>query len=355
MALLDLPTELLLPTLGYLPVRSLLKFSQCSRHARSLANSSLHTLGLDFCSELHPWNTPLVSRRFLQLKLTARSSERIPQISNDRTELHFREDEHQNNVVVKVRDVNTYDYNTLANFQVCLASSILYRHYEGLRYLDFTVSVFVSPMAKAIAQLPVLRSLFINIVDIRCGKNLPISSVDLQRQAWRVLATSAVWRRDLRVLKIQNAALTTSDLLGLLVGNTHCHQLQLTDCKSIGNLLWDFLGGDWSGQSTLQVLAIKGCGGHLDESVLEAIGRLRTLQVRLVMRTCLEDIALTLCYSIWISKAALNGTRRKSKNGTTMFGTFQLSYNQGLAFSQGWMCLKLIPMTHTMTTNDLGQ
>ncbi|OAL06065.1 hypothetical protein IQ06DRAFT_75205 [Phaeosphaeriaceae sp. SRC1lsM3a] len=174
-SLLDLPPEILIPTLALLPNRSVLNFSQCSRYARSLANSSLHTLNIAF----RPPSPREESRRATKYSRLAGSSIRRRyctkqcletrhmhpcQLIHQRQESALRiEQTESDRTIVRVPNAELYDYGTLVNFHSALLSSILQRHYNALQNLDILICAITVPIAKAITQICSLRKLSITI------------------------------------------------------------------------------------------------------------------------------------------------------------------------------------------------
>jgi hypothetical protein len=83
-SLLDLPPELIVHTLSYLPIPALLRFGQTCRHSQSLANSSLHTLSLGiYTSRTSGAISKLVATQYPQPK-TAKSVFALPEPTSSR-------------------------------------------------------------------------------------------------------------------------------------------------------------------------------------------------------------------------------------------------------------------------------
>jgi hypothetical protein len=289
--LLDLPPELLIPTLALLPPSSLLKFSQCSRYAQSLANSSLHTLNLEFGPPSYQEDFFLPTRR-----MPVEPSSRFFPLSSRRRSLatkhsHFhmlgRRDNQastSSNAIykstIRIHNADSYGYSALISFQSVLLSSILARHRNALQNIDITLWAFTVPMAKAISELSALRFLSVRVQEPYFTKRSPQESCKAaQLAAWQILATSTVWAGRLLVLKIENADITDSCLFRLLEKNPYCRNLSLIKCALISSALWDFLGMDWKGRDTLQTLVVAECGGMLNTATLELIGKFQRLEV----------------------------------------------------------------------------
>jgi hypothetical protein len=182
--------------------------------------------------------------------------------------------------MIRVEDAHTYEYGTLVNFHSALLSSILVRHQNALRNVHISVWAFTTPIAEATSHLRALRSLSIRVEDGSYARTAHRGRAVEQHAAWKVLAASTAWGSRLRVLKIENADLTELHLFTLLTNNSHCLELQLIACASVGKALWNFLGNTWRGRATLQSLAIGGCGGFLDLESLKIIEKMKGLKVR---------------------------------------------------------------------------
>lgn len=247
-SLLDLPPELLSQILESLPVQALLRFSQTSRLARTLANSNLHTLNLAI--------KPICGRA-----------------ANDYCE--------QRNCI-RIPDASTYDYGVLLQFHNALLVSVVTRHAVMLRTLDLSLWTLTTPIAEVISTLFALRDLSIKVEDDLYARSVPRSSIALekkeQNKAWDLLGLGAVWKPRLRRFKIQNADLTTAQLRKLLEHSRYCEEIWLGGCRFIDKDVWVFLGHEWEGRSTLQRLHVAHCGFLIEEKSLEAISGLTGLQ-----------------------------------------------------------------------------
>jgi hypothetical protein len=297
-SLFEIPSELLIAILTFLPNKSLLKFSQCSRYAHSLANSSLHTLNLVIQPPPYRRDSFVPTHRTTPNELLAHILSSSPkrlmarQAHLGQVNLHKKDGEASIDkkdpyqTVIRVEDAHTYEHGTLVNFHSALLSSILTRHQNALRNVDISVWAFTTPIAKTVSQLYALRSLSIRIEDSFYARIAHRSRAGEQQTAWEVLAASTASGSRLRVLKLENADLTEIQLFKLLSNNTHCRELQFITCASIGKALWDYLGRNWEGRAALQSLAVGGCGGFLDQVGLKAIEELKGLQVRYL--TCLN-------------------------------------------------------------------
>jgi hypothetical protein len=177
-----------------------------------------------------------------------------------------------------MKEALRYDYGTLINFHSALLSNILARHNNALRNIDITIWSFTVPIAKAIAKLHALRRLSITIQDCYFARSAQRKYAHEQSAAWEVLANS--WSGSLQSLSIENTDIEELQLFKLLARNSTCRELRLRSSSSIGEGLWDFLGGKWLGRNTLRILAAGGCGGDLNEAALESIGSMKQLQVR---------------------------------------------------------------------------
>jgi hypothetical protein len=292
-SLLSIPPELLVNILAFLPIQPLLKFSQTSRYAHSLASSSLHTLSL----EIHPsrvsaliahvattqYPQPKETTSFFLLPHHASSSEQ-----GDSSEVSYmaKDPSTLNNpykVSVLIPDAQTFDYTTLLNFHTALTSSVLFRHGATLRHLDLSLWTLTIPTAKALAGLPALRVLSIRIEDFPQVRAVPHTRATTQRteerEAWSLLTQTAIWAPRLNALRIEGGELNTAQLSILLSKVRWCRELWFCKCVMIDYSLWKFLASEWKGRSVLQILGVSRCGGKLDEEVLDWIGGLKSLRV----------------------------------------------------------------------------
>ncbi|KAF2867216.1 hypothetical protein BDV95DRAFT_503111 [Massariosphaeria phaeospora] len=256
-SLLNMPPELLVQILAFLPVQALLKFSQTSQYSHSLAKSSLHTLALG----IH----------------TTRVSSAPP-----------HEDDPYN-VSVVIPDAQAFDYLTLLSFHTALTTNILFRHGSTLRNLHLSLWTLTEPTSRALASLSALRVLSIRIEAFPHLRAVPHSRFAQQRveqhKAWSLLASTAAWAPRLHALRIDGAELNTRQLTTLLRPSRWCRELWISNCAMVGPELWTFLASEWEARSALQVLGVMNCGGQLDEHVLDLIGALDGLQF-LSLRGC---------------------------------------------------------------------
>jgi hypothetical protein len=290
--LLDLPPELLVPTITLLPLKSLLRFSECSRYARSLANASLRTLDLEFgppsylddlCSttlraSLHPSNRFFSSR---VISLVAKHARLHTANLDGRDREASTNNKMAYKTIVRIHDAHRHEHPTLVHLHSALLSSILGRYRHGLQKIDITVWAFTTPVAKAISELSALRSLSVKVQEPYYIRSPPQNCETAQLAAWQILVTSSAWAGRLLVLRIENADIAESSLFGVLDNNPFCQALSLRKCASIRQTLWRFLAMDWHGRDALHSLVIEEHGVILNNAALEEIGKLGGLQVSL--------------------------------------------------------------------------
>lgn len=299
-SLLDFPPELLVHTLSFLPIRSLLNFSETCRYSHSLAKSSLYALSLGiYTTRISGIISCLSGAQYPKPKLTDSlfSSTNAPPVSStvprkvrrDSYELNSREgivldNQDPYKVSVSIPDAQSFDSTTLLAFHTALTKSILVRHGGVLRNLELSLWTLTIPVAKAISQLSALRALSLRIEDFPHIRSMPRRLVAShhaeQRDAWGILTEKAVWAPRLQALRVEGGELSSAQLFVLLRRSRWCRELWLSKCPLIGKELWSFLGNEWThGRAALNVLGIMRCGGQLDEDVLDAIGSLDRLQV----------------------------------------------------------------------------
>lgn len=292
-SLLQLPPEILIPTLALLPNQTILKFSQCSRYARSLANSSLHTLNVVFQSPSLRKDFDLFSRRPLSTGssirrrycteecLGGRHVHPCQLIHQRQGSLLSDEELESKKCIIRVPDAELYEYATLVNFHSALLSSILGRHRTALRNLDLSIWALTVPMAKGVSRIYALRELSITIQDCFQERGSRSRFLAEQAAAWDVLCISAASAGRLSILHLENGDLTHRQLFRLLDNNPRCQELTLRKCGGIEKELWKFMGEEWQGRSSLRALTVAHCGGTLGRTTLEGIGKLKGLEVRI--------------------------------------------------------------------------
>lgn len=262
--LLDLPTEIISQILAPLPTSSLLRFSETSHHARTLANANLHTLSLGIAP-------PTLSRpKLLNIDQT---SEPTSTTSNSTKSPY--------SIWLQISKAQTYEYWTLFNFQSALVTSILKRHGTMLQHLEISVWALTLPMVSAIENLRALRRFSLRIERIIGGRRSCVAvKREEQEKAWELLTKSTpVWSRRLMALKLENCDLKVDQLAILLKESRDCEELGLDRCRYFGKGLWTWLM-EWEGTGKLKVLNVADCGGQLGDVSRMAMGKLNGLQVR---------------------------------------------------------------------------
>jgi hypothetical protein len=289
-SLLELPAELLISTLALLPIQDVYKFSHCSRYARCLANSSLHTLNLDFCPPPHRQDFYLYTRRVtlptsskhvrspLRRRILTEHTQLCRMSSTTPNARVSLDEEGLHKVLVLIQDAQAYEYEILINFHSSLLSCILAR-YHNIQNLDIFVWALTVPMAKAIPELAGLRSLSIVVHETVYARTAQRDYTAVQNAAWQVLATSTAWTDRLRNIKIQNADIIEAEMYKFLEHAPKCLELRIINCEAVSTALWHFLGDEWKGRSTLRFLKIADCGVILNEAALKAIDKMKALQV----------------------------------------------------------------------------
>ncbi|OCK77631.1 hypothetical protein K432DRAFT_384527 [Lepidopterella palustris CBS 459.81] len=301
--LLNLPPELLLHILSFLPIQALLKFSQTSRSAHALATSSLHTLSLGIyttriagvISRLGSTSLPIPQKitsvfacppSSLETSISSirasssGDSTRSGSFFDSEPDLFRQSDPYR--ISVLIPDAQTFDYDTLLAFHNALTSSILTRHCSTLRHLDISLWTLTAPVAHALTTLPALRVLALRI-DHPHARSIPRSRRVVQsaneRAAWELLVSDSPWAERLQALRIEGGEVSGSQLGKLLSKNHFCREIWLGKCYRLGKEIWKFLGSEWKGRFALRVLGVMRCGGELDEEDLELVGGLCGLKV----------------------------------------------------------------------------
>ncbi|KAF2109236.1 hypothetical protein BDV96DRAFT_652090 [Lophiotrema nucula] len=296
-SLLNLPPELLVNILSFLPIPALLKFSETCHCSHGLANSSLHTLSLG----IHPTRVSgiisrLAATQYASPKLIGSAFSLPNQSSNsilyDRagtydkrrnfstSELLSSNDPYK--VSVLIPDSQVFEYVTLLSFHTALTKSILLRHGGTLRNLDLSLWTLTKPIAKALSNLTAVRALSIRIEEFPHVRAVPRSRIARQRvherEAWDVLTSQAIWAPRVTALRLEGGELDTAQLTTLLSKSRWCRELWVCKCPGVGKEVWSFLANEWEGRTALKILGVMKCGSQLDEAVLEMIGELKGLQ-----------------------------------------------------------------------------
>lgn len=309
--LLSFPPEVLVTILSFLPVKSLLRFSQTCRYSHALATSSLHSLSLGiYTSRISGIVSCLSATQFPQPKhvQSAFSSGSHPILSSSRYRSVYMDDEELQalteterdcrdpfTVPISIPDSEKYDPTTLLMFHSALIESILKRHGRTLKRLELAVWTLTIPVAKALAAMPALRSLSIRTEDFPQARGFPRltakSRRSEEREAWRILTETAVWAPQLQALRIEGGQLSSTQLSKLLCKSRWCRELWLCKCSLIGPDLWRFIGDGWqNGRLALRILGVMRCGGQIDQDVLDVIGSLNGLQVCVVFSPTRSEV-----------------------------------------------------------------
>lgn len=250
--LLKLPPEILLQILSNLSIQPLLRFAQTSHYACSLAYTDLKALSLAICpSHRASWHNKLF--------------------------IHQHKPAHNLHAAVQIPQACDFNYPTLLTFHNKLIAGILRRHASTLQKLELTVWTLSPPIASAIVTLPALKELSIRLDSTQA---MPRAYTSLQRReevtAWDLLAATPSWTYLLQTLQIANAELSATQLLGITDGATGLRDLRLSSCEMLTSSIWDA-----ARFSRLHRLGVTDCANvHVNETAVEAISKMRKLQVR---------------------------------------------------------------------------
>ncbi|KAK7538615.1 uncharacterized protein J3D65DRAFT_551573 [Phyllosticta citribraziliensis] len=232
--LTSLPSELLLHILSYLPIRSLLAFSETSRMAYILASSSLQTLSLG----IYPNRANTVAHV-------------IPKASEHRP-------------------------NTLLTFHTALTSSILSRYCVSMRNLELSVWALTPPIADALASLKNVRCLSLRVEDPSPSffRAMPEAGSGTE---WNKFADA--WGR-LETLRLMGAEISDWQLCRILERNPGLKELWLKKCPDVGRDLLKYMAEEWDGRLGLDALSLIECDAavEIDEEAMEYIGELTNLK-----------------------------------------------------------------------------
>ncbi|KAF2814716.1 uncharacterized protein BDZ99DRAFT_515494 [Mytilinidion resinicola] len=297
--LLALPPELLVNILSFLPITSLLKFSETSHASHALATSSLHTLSLSIhttriggiMSRLGATTLPTpknTASAFASARnaLSASFTESIPRSSrSSQSSLGIAEDSILRSgphaVHVLIPNAHTFDPSTLLAFHNALISSVLTRHKTTLRHLDLSLWSLTPHIAHALKSLPALRTLSLRIEDPNArstSRRIRLAHRLEECVAWDILAEDASWASALQALRIDGAQVSTAQLGKLLSCNHLCRELWVCKCHNVDRDVWRYLGSEWKGRTGLQVLGVLKSYVDIEEEDLEFIGGMEGLK-----------------------------------------------------------------------------
>ncbi|KAK7556825.1 hypothetical protein IWX50DRAFT_214376 [Phyllosticta citricarpa] len=303
--LLSLPSELLLHILSYLPIKSLLAFSETSRMAYILASSSLQTLSLG----IYPNRvSSLISQ------LSSSSPTASPFSRSARSSLHesaivtsgetstsslFNE---ANTIAHVIPKASEHRPNTLLSFHTALTSSILSRYSVSMRNLELSVWALTPPIADALASLKNVRCLSLRVEDpfgrgflrrwiINWGSTTddedisPRSSPSFFR-AMPEAASGTEWNKfsdawgRLETLRLMGAGISDWQLCRILERNPGLKELWLKKCPDVGLDLLKYMAEEWDGRLALDALSLIECDAavEIDEEAMEYIGELTNLK-----------------------------------------------------------------------------
>jgi hypothetical protein len=350
-SLLELPPELVIRALSFLSILDLFRVSACSHHARTLAYASCHTLNLDFCAPPYQRDFYLTPNGVLSKRLflnRGSNGSRTMSVAKHaqvrRTSIYksggsgWLKNESPEKMIILIEDAKNYDYETMINFHSALLSIIMRRHQRSLQNLDISVWTLTVPMAEVIPQLSALRSLSITIQETVYARTAQSKNSVNQNTAWQVLAESKAWHVSLRELRVNNADIAEPQLFQLLSKHSQCQALSINKCPSIGEALWDYLGGAWEGRTMLRKLKVSECGGSLRQAKFGMISNMVALQVRPNRTRTQHQLTIVERVSIFVIATGLTPT--PSWTGTTTFGIFGTLYHQGSSLNQTTRYLK---------------
>lgn len=293
--LFNLPPELLLQILSYLPVKSLLQFSRTSRTCHALATSSLHTLSLGIYSTrlasvisrlgITTLPIPKATTSIFASQPTSIGNSLSSSVASLDSQLDNPHDTNLSSdpyhVSVLIPDSQSFDHKTLLAFHTALTTSVLSRHSRTLRHLDISLWTLTGSVAHALSTLPALRALSIRMEDPysrSTSRHRRVAQIVAERAAWELLVNEALWGPRLQALRLDGGEISTGQLEMLLSKNHLCQEIWIAKCSMITKKIWTFLGTEWEGRTSLRVLGIMKCGMPLDEEALDCIDGLEGLQ-----------------------------------------------------------------------------
>ncbi|KAF1991831.1 hypothetical protein K402DRAFT_399797 [Aulographum hederae CBS 113979] len=263
--LLNLPAEVAILILSYLPLRTLLDFSLTSHASHTLAAAALQTLSIG----VYPTRICSLISQLSTSSIDIRSS----------SEIAAHPDQSAN---VIIPDAYAHDPATLVAFHDRLLSTVLTRYCSSLRTLQLSIWTLSMPVARALAKCKSLERLTLLVENpfqrsrgfrfVREGRpnQLPAESPE----AWDLI--SGTWSR-LEKLKLEGAGVMMEQVEALVRPNRRLKELWLKDCGRVGARLFHFLA-EWPGRESLERLTFSRCG-DVNEGILECIDKLPRLKL----------------------------------------------------------------------------
>lgn len=299
----ELPPEIILRVLSYLPIRSVLAFGSTCRTARSYATESVHTLSMGIftsrataCishiandsafrtvpSSPRPHDEPAVSATKDGNEDEYNYARLLCTIDNKSPPNSSMFDINPHTVDVVVPPDLAYSLSLILTFQDALLSSVVNRYAFSLRHLDLALW-FLSPLtAKALVEARNLRSLSLRM------HHPYVRHRDVDRRFWdhNSAEGSTIWNTfrgawsRLDAFRLDGAGITDWQLQCILESNSNLRELRLGKCQLLTWEMWHYLARKWKGREKLRVLAVTACKNlDMDDRVLDYVPALTNLEV----------------------------------------------------------------------------
>ena len=258
MALATLPPEITQEILTYLPISSLLSFSETSRTSHALALPSLRTLSLGvFNSRVNG---------LIAFMNVCRSSTT-----------------YDVSMVVHRGDIKTKQQ--IIRQQNCTSAAVLRTHGSHLRDLELAIWEIEKPVAEAMASMKNLRRLNLNLDHPHTRHSRLLRSYWDEAPTgtvWNLLAASASGQQmfgRLESVVLQRAGVTDYQLKQILKRNPHVKGLKLHKCFELTRRTFDYLARSPLANN-LEILHFTSSHNEeVDERIFAHIPKLTALKV----------------------------------------------------------------------------
>ncbi len=278
----ELPPELVLRILSYLPLPSLLSFAQTSRSSMTLASASVHTLSLGIytsriaslmgkLSHCGTTTTP-PSRKNSSACTKGTAADSDP----------FGDPEDPYAVSIVMPPELTQSLSIITKFQNGLASLVVSRHAAALRNIDLSIWSLDASAAEALAKCKRLRTLSLRL------DHPYVRHREIDRRHWDRAAGegSTVWNifdgawGNLEAISLEGAGITDWQLQRILEANPSLKEVSVSNCQLLGKDIWRFLAKSWEGRQRLRVLKFMASASkEVDSSILDCVKHLTGLEV----------------------------------------------------------------------------
>jgi hypothetical protein len=270
----SLPPEVTHEILSYLPISSLLAFSETSHSSHSIALSAFNTLHIGI------YHTKIASL--------------ISSISRS-TSTDSKPSTHNVPIILCKREAR--DKHQIIRSQTSKLVDIISRHAPTLRSLEVSAWALEQDLADVLVTMPNLRTLAVRL------DHPTVRHARVPKSFWDVSPLSPVWntlsdqRKNgrapfgrLESLTLERSGITDHQLLQLLQRNPRIKELKLQKCLTITDEFFEALANSPMAK-TLEKLSFTRSGTcEIDERILEHLAELTNLKVWSSLPSVLNSI-----------------------------------------------------------------